>query len=129
MASLPTPAPSVRPPPVTLAVVLSVIAIIGNLAGLALPTGDEEAPPLAAVILSSIVPAVAGIPAVIGLWLLRRWGFVLTVVVTVLNLLSAMIGVVAAPTVAIQILSAVAVLLTVVILVLVLRPEARRAYR
>lgn len=119
--------PAARPMPVTVAIVLSLVNIIGNFVGFALPTGGEAVPTI--VIVSSIVLGVAGIPAVVGLWLLRRWGFILTLVVTALNLLSALPGIPAGPTAAIKVFSVVFALISVVIIVLVTRPEARRVYR
>ncbi len=112
---------------VMVAVVLSVVNVIGNFVSFALPTGGETVPTF--VIVSSIVLGVAGIPVVVGLWLLRRWGFILTLVVTALNLLSALPGILVGPTTAIKVFSVVAVLISVDIIVLVTRPEARRAHR
>ncbi len=127
MASLPAPAPSVRPMPVTLAVILTLLTVVANFAGFALPTGGESVPAL--VIVSSIVLGVAGIPAAIGLWLLRKWGYVLTMIVAALNLLTAIPGIPAGPTTAIKVFSAVFVVVSIAILVLAARPEARRIYR
>jgi len=126
MATLRASAPLTRPMPVTLAVILSVLVVIANFVGFALPTGDEAVPLV--VILGGIIPGVAGIPAAIGLWLLRRWGFILTVVVTAVNLLTALPGPFLGPTAAIKIFSVAMALASVAILVLVTRPEARRAY-
>lgn len=126
MASLRASAPSTRPMSVTIAVILSVVCIIANFVGLALPSGGEDVPVF--VIVLSIVPGVLGIPAAIGLWLLRRWGFILTLVVMALNVLG-VIGVFAAPTAAIRIFSAAFTVISIAVIVLVLRPDARRAYR
>ncbi len=126
MATLRASAPLTRPMPVTLAVILSVLVVIANFAGFALPTGGEAVPLV--VILGSIIPGVVGIPAAIGLWLLRRWGFILTVVGTAVNLLTALPGPFLGPTAAIKIFSVAMALASVAILVLVTRAEARRAY-
>jgi uncharacterized membrane protein (DUF2068 family) len=112
--------------PVTIAVALSVLSIVGNAAGFALPTGGQSVP--AIIVVSSIILIVAGIPAVIGLWMLRRWGYILTLVVTALNLLSGLPGIPAGTTAAIKVSSAFFVVVSIAILVLVTRPEARRAY-
>lgn len=127
MASLRASAPLGRPMIVTLAVVISVLNVIGNFAGFALPTGGADVPVI--VVISAIVLGVAGIPAASGLWMLRQWGFILTLVVAALNLLSAVPGIPAGPTAAIKVFSAVFALVSIAILVLVLLPEARRAYR
>src|SRR6476469_2959876 len=126
MASLRASAPLARPMPVTVAVILSVLLVIGNFAGFALPTGGQDVPVF--VIVSSIVLGVAGIPAAIGLWMLRKWGYILTLVVAALNVIFSIPGIPAGPTAAIKIFSAVFGIISIAIIVLVLRPEARRAY-
>jgi uncharacterized membrane protein (DUF2068 family) len=126
MASLRASTPLARPMPVTIAVILSVLNVIGNFAGFALPTGGADVPVI--VVVSSIVLGVAGIPAAIGLWMLRRWGYILTLVVTALNVLASIPGIPAGPTTAIKVFSAVFGVISVAIIVLVLRPESRRAY-
>ena len=127
MASPRASAPSARPQSVIVAVVLSVLLVIASFAGFALPTGGDDVP--AIVIISGIVLGVAGIPAALGLWLLRRWGFILTLIVMVLNVLTSLPGIPVGPTLAIKVFSALFLLGSLAVLVLVLRPEARRAYR
>lgn len=127
MSSLPLSTTHTRPLAITGAVALSVLGILGNFAGAALPSGDNEVPKL--VIVLGIILGVVGIPAAIGLWQLRKWGMILTVAVTTLNLLSAAPGVVAGPSTGIQILAGVGVLISALTIVLVLLPDARRAYR
>jgi uncharacterized membrane protein (DUF2068 family) len=113
---------------VSIAVVLSLLVTIINLISPAFPHGSgPHKEPMVAIILA-VVFGVVGIAAAIGLWLLRRWGYFLTLVVTALNLLSMIPGVVFGPTVWIKVLSAVLILVCIAILVLVRRPEARRAY-
>jgi hypothetical protein len=113
--------------PVAIAAVLSVLAVVGNLAGFALPTDGKSVPAL--VVIGTIVLSAAGIPAAIGLWMLRRWGYILTLVVMILNALTGIPGIPAGPTAAIKVFSAVFVLVSVAILVLATRPAPRRAYR
>ncbi len=127
MASPLAATPAARPQPVTVAVVLSVLLIVLNLAALALPTGGEDVP--AFVIISTIVLSAAGIPAAIGLWLLRRWGFILTLIVMALNVLTSLPGIPFGPTPAIKLFAGLFALVSLAVLVLVLRPEARRVYR
>jgi hypothetical protein len=103
-----------------------VLLIVANLAGFALPTNGQSVP--AFVVVSTIVLSVAGIPAAIGLWMLLRWGYILTLVVMALNLLTGLPGIPAGPTAAIKVFSALFVVVSAVILVLATRPEARRAY-
>jgi hypothetical protein len=118
-----------RPAAVTAAVVLSVIVIIGNVISPALPSGsgDEQVPTF--VIVLGVVLGIVGIAAAIGLWQMRKWGMILTVVLMVLNLLSAAPGVAFGPGVGIKIFAAIGVIIPAVVIVLVLLPESRRAYR
>jgi hypothetical protein len=129
MSSLSLPASRARPVAVTLAVALSALLILANLVAPALPAGagDEQVPTV--VIALGVVLGVVGIVAAVGLWLLRRWGVALTVVVTALNLLAAAPGVAFGPSAWIKALSAAAVLACIAVLLLVLLPDARRAYR
>jgi hypothetical protein len=127
MATLRASAPIMRPAPVTAAVILSVVLIIANFAGLFLPANGQSVPLI--VIILSVVPGVAGIPAALGLWQLRRWGYILTLVVTGVNAIAGIPGLPLGPTVVIKVFSVAMTLISVVILVLVTRPEARSAYQ
>src|SRR5262245_27626432 len=85
----PTPSASgARPRVVLIAVVLSVLVLISNLITPMLPrgSGDNRVPAFALIL--SIIFGVAGIAAAIGLWLLRRWGYILILIVTALNLIA-----------------------------------------
>jgi len=112
-----------RPLPVTAAAVLLALISLAGLPGPLLP-GSEVVP--AVVLYSGIVLGVAGLIAAVGLWLLKRWSFWLTIVVSALNLLSAAPGIAFAPG-AVKIVAAVGVLVSAVIIVLVLRSVSRRA--
>jgi hypothetical protein len=129
MSALPVSATRTRPTAVTAAVILSVLIIIGNAIGPALPSGsgDDQVPIF--IIVLGVVLGIVGIAAAVGLWLLRKWGMILTVVVSVLNLLSAAPGIAFGPSVGIKILAAVGTVVPALIIVLVLLPESRRAYR
>jgi len=107
-----------------IAVALSVIAVIANFATLAIPA-DEDIP--TEVIVIAVVLGVIGIIAAVGLWILRRWGRILTIVVAVLNLLSALPGIAFAPEIAFKIISAAFVIISAYILYLMWRPEVRQA--
>ncbi len=107
----------------TVAAVLMALISLAALPGPLLP-GSEAVP--AVVLYSGIVLGVAGLIACVGLWLLKRWSFWLTIGVSALNLLSAAPGIAFAPG-AVKIVAAVAVLVSAVILVLVFRPVSRRA--
>lgn len=126
----PTPAASrPRPTTVVLVVALSALMIVGNLVSPALPQGEGDDKVPTFVIVLGVVLGLLGIVAAVGLWLLRRWAMVLTLAVTALNLLSSAPGVAFGPEAWVKVLAAVSVLVGIAIVVLVTRPEARRAYR
>ena len=95
-----------------------------SLPGPLLP-GSEEVP--AVVFYGGIVLGIVGLVGAVGLWMLKKWGFWLTVVVSVLNLLSAAPGVVFAPSSALKALAAVGVVVPALIIVLVVLPSSRQA--
>lgn len=114
---------STRPLPVAVAAILMVLISLAGLPGPLLP-GSEEVP--AVVIYGGIVLGILGIVAAVGLWMLKNWGFWLTIVVSVLNILSAAPGVAFAPG-ALKVLALVGVVVPAVIIVLVVIPTSRRA--
>jgi hypothetical protein len=112
-----------RPLPVTVAAILMALISLVGLPGPLLP-GSEEVP--AVVIYGGIVLGVVGLVATVGLWMLKKWGFWLTVVVSVLNLLSAAPGVAFAPG-ALKAFAVVGVVVPALIIVLVVLPTSRQA--
>jgi uncharacterized membrane protein (DUF2068 family) len=119
-----------RPLPVTMAAVL--LALFSVLIDLSFPLWANAIPrerglPLAVVYLSVAV-SVAGLVGAAGLWMLRRWGIWLAIVVCVLNILDGASGVAGAPTAALRVASTAVVLVFVLIIVLVVLPDSRRAY-
>lgn len=84
-----------RPLPVTIAAILMALISLVGLPGPLLP-GAEEVP--AVVVYGGIVLGILGLVAAVGLWMLKRWSFWLTIVVSVLNILSAAPGLAFAPT-------------------------------
>jgi hypothetical protein len=79
------------------------------------------------VLYSGIVLGVGGLVASAGLWMLKKWGLWLTIIVNVLGALSAAPGLVVAPYAALGAAALVGVLISVLILVLVVLPSSRRA--
>ncbi len=110
--------------PVTVAAILMALVSLLGLPGPLLP-GSEEVP--AVVVYGGIVLGIVGLVAAIGLWMLKKWGLWLTIVVSVLNILSAAPGVAFAPNAAMQTAAAVGVLVPALIIVLVVLPGSRRA--
>jgi hypothetical protein len=113
-----------RPVPVTVAAVIQALFSLLSLPGPLLP-GSEGVP--AVVLYSGVVLAVVGLVASAGLWMLKKWGLWLTIIVNALGAISAAPGVVAAPNAALQAAALVGVLISVLIIVLVVLPPSRRA--
>jgi hypothetical protein len=113
-----------RPLPVTAAAVIQVLFSLLSLPGPLLP-GSEGVP--AVVLYSGIVLGVAGLVASAELWMLKKWGLWLTILINVLGGLSAALGVSAAPNAALQAAATVGVLISVLVIVLVVLPSYRRA--
>lgn len=111
-----------RPRPVTVAMGCLVLLMIGNVAGPLLPSSEGA-------IAFGVVSALIAIVAAWGLWTMRRWGRVMTIVVAALNLLSDAPAVVAGSTALIKVVAGLTALVCVLIIVCLTRLEARRAYR
>src|SRR5215212_1207989 len=119
-----------RPLPVAVAaILLALFSVLFDLSfplwAEAIPRGDEVP---ALVVYTSVVVGVAGLVGAAGLWMLRKWGVWLTIIVCVLNLLDAAGGVVGAPNAALQVASAIGVLGFALIIVLVVLPPSQRAF-
>ena len=112
---------STRPLPVTVAAILMALISLAGLPGLLLP-GSEEVP--AVVIYGGIVLGIVGLVATVGLWMLKNWSFWLTIVVSVLNILSAAPGVAFAPG-AVKIFALIGVVVPALIIVLIVLPSSR----
>jgi Flp pilus assembly protein protease CpaA len=82
----------------------------------------------AAAIYIGVVEGIAGLVGAAGLWLLRKWGFWLTIVVSVLDILDAVPGILFAPNAALQFAATVTVLGLVLVIVLVALPTSRHAF-
>jgi hypothetical protein len=95
---------------------------------------------LVLLILLNLVPlAIEGMPAVFvygaltlggaaGLWMLKKWGIWLSIVVWALNLVSAAPGIPFAPDAALRVAALVTVLFSALIIVLVVLLTSRRAF-
>src|SRR5829696_4343720 len=97
-----------RPLPVTVAAIAQALFSLLSLPGPLLP-GSKGVP--AVVLYSGIVLGVGGLVASAGLWMLKKWGLSLTIIVNVLGALSAAPGLVAAPNAALQASALVEVLI------------------
>jgi hypothetical protein len=113
-----------RPLPVTVAAILLVLFSLTNLLSPFLPM--EGVP--AVVVYLGVALGVASLLAAAGLWMLKRWALWLTIVVSVLNILSAAPGLSFAPNVMLRVAATVTVVGFAVIVLLVVLPNSRRAY-
>ena len=114
-----------RPQAVSAAAVLLALFSVLNLL---LPLFPIEGIPAIAPYLA-VVEGAAGLLGAIGLWMLRKWGIWLTVIVSVLNVVDAAGGIVGAPNTALQVAATITVVGFVLIVVLVVLPSSRRAFR
>ena len=113
-----------RPLPVAVAAIAQALFSLLSLPGPLLP-GSEGVP--AVVLYSGIVLGVGGLVASAGLWMLKKWGLWLTIIVNVLGALSAAPGLVVAPNAALGAAALVGILISALIIVLVVLPSSRRA--
>ena len=113
-----------RPQTVTVATILLALFSVLNVL---FPFFPVEGIPAAAVY-TGVVAGAAGLVGAAGLWLLRKWGLGISVIVSVLNILDAAPGVAFAPNAALQVAATVTVLGFVLVLVLVVLPTSRRAF-
>jgi uncharacterized membrane protein (DUF2068 family) len=120
---------SPRPLPLTVAAVLMALFSLMNFPGpwWYLVPGAVEATPTI-VIYSGIVLGLVGLVATVGLWMLKRWGLWLTIVVCVVNILLNVFGLAVVPTVALQVAIVVQTIGFVLAIVLVVLPDSRRAF-
>jgi len=109
---------------VTIAAILLALLSLANLFSPLFLVGG----PPAFVIYLSVVLGVAGLLAAAGLWMLKRWSLWLTIIVSVLNILSAAPGLAFAPTPTLRVLATIGVVGFALVVVLAVLPRSRRAY-
>ena len=110
-----------RPLSVTVAAVVLVLLSLFKLVPLAI----EGMP--AVFVYGALALGAAGLVGAAGLWMLKKWGIWLTIVVCVLNILDGASGVVGAPNAALQVISTVIVVVFALIIVLVVLPSSQRS--
>ena len=115
-----------RPRAVTWAVSLTVVSALATFPAFLLP-GSDEVP--GAVIVISIVFAIALLVGAWGLWQLRRWGAIATFVLTALNAIATVPAFFERPSGWIVATAALFMPIAIAVLVLLLTPSARRSYR
>ncbi len=126
MSAAATTSSAVRPTSVTLATILRVVTLVASTLTPLLPHGDEI--PGEAIVITTVLAGVM-LVGTWGLWNLRRWGAILTFVLTTLSVLSA---IPASGEISGGWLIAALLILTpieIAILVLIALPSSRRTYR
>jgi hypothetical protein len=121
-----------RARPNTVAIAAAMLAVNGITSlvqGVAgdLPPGTEAIPQV--VIAVGVATTLLGLAAAYGLWMLRRWGFVLTLIVCVVSIVSAVPGLFIAPNRTLWASAIAGILVYAFILALVLLAPSRRAFR
>ena len=118
-----------RPLPVTVAAILLVLLSLANFPWLydfLFAAGEFEGPP-AFILYSGYVVGVAGFVTAVGLWMLQKWSYWVTIVVCVLNFLFGLPPLLLLPGAALKAFIAVGEVVAVLIIVLVVLPDSRRA--
>ncbi len=116
--------------PVTVAAILVAIFSVMNFPGpwwYAIPGAMEETPMF--VVYVAIVLGIVGLVAAVGLWMLRRWGLWLTIVVSVVNILFNVSGLFMVLSGGLKAAIAVQTIGFVLAIVLVVLPDSRRAFQ
>jgi hypothetical protein len=76
----------------------------------------------------AILLGLIGLVAVYGLWKAKRWGMIVALIVSLLNVLAAAPSFVVQPSPPVVVIGSVMLAISVLIIVLILLPSARRAY-
>jgi uncharacterized membrane protein (DUF2068 family) len=114
-----------RPVTVIFAIVLLTLLSLFSLTAGVLPEAIKP-PPF--IIYTALVLGIGGLIAVVGLWKLKRWGLLLTIIVSAVSSLSAAPGLFAAPSVAGKLISLGLVVFYALVVVLVVLPASRKAF-
>ncbi len=112
-----------RPGPVTVAFVLLALLSMLNFVSPFLPTDY----PTIVLFLGGAL-GVVGLLAAAGLWQMRRWGLLVTIIASVLNILLAAPGIFAEPHATGKLLAGVTTVGFALVIVLVMRSNSRRAF-
>jgi hypothetical protein len=116
-----------RPPTVTVSAILLVLLSLSDFPWLyqLLFPGAEEPP--AFLLYLGYVVGIVGLVVAIGLWMLKKWSFWATIIVSVLNFLFGLPGLLFAPGAALKTVIALTEVVAVLVIVLVMLPASRRA--
>ena len=116
-----------RPQGVTIAAILLVLLSLFNFPWPWLLLFPWAQPPPAFVFYTGFALGIVGLVVAVGLWMMKAWSYLATNMVCVLNLFSGAPGVVFGPTDGVRVLNAVLEVVALLIIVLVVLPDSRRA--
>jgi hypothetical protein len=114
-----------RPANVTSASILLILLSLFDLSASFQP--DTIKPPQPIIILALVV-GIVGLIAVVGLWSTQRWGWLVTVILSVFEMLGTVSGIFLAPTVGGKSISVGLIVGYGLVLVLVTLPATRKAF-
>ena len=114
-----------RPTVVTTAAVLLLLL---SLFSLSTPIQPASIQPPLPVIIWALVVGVAGLVAVVGLWGLKRWSWLMTVILAAVSSLAAAPGIFAAPDVVGKSISVALIVLYALVFVLVMLRATRQTF-
>ena len=114
-----------RPANVTTASILLILLSLFNLSASFQP--DVIKPPLP-IIIWALVVGIIGLIAALGLWSTKRWGWLVTVILSVFNALGTISGIFLAPTVASKAISVGFIVGYGLVLIVVTPPTTRKAF-
>jgi len=115
-----------RPTAIGVAVAITVFTALATFPSFLLPGADEVPTP---VIVISVIGCLVQIYGAWGLWQLRRWGAILTFVLTFLNVLLTVPAITEAPSGWLVAFAVISIPISIVALVLIALPSSRRVYR
>jgi uncharacterized membrane protein (DUF2068 family) len=111
---------------VSIAVAIAVIMALSTPLMFILP-GADDIP--AGAIAIGVAASVITLVSAWGLWNLRRWGAIVTFVVTLLNLVAALPGLLDPPSAWLAASIVISIPLSLAVLILIALPSSRRSYR
>jgi len=113
-----------RPVTVTIAMILFLLLAAFSLFTFFAPGG----PPAVIRYYALVVAGIGGVIALVGLWMLKRWGLWLTIIISAATILTSVPGLWMAPDVVGKSISVALIVVNAVVLVLLTRPATRAAF-
>ena len=116
-----------RPQSVSVAAILLVLLSLSDFPWLYELLFPMTVEPPAFILYSGYVLGIVGLVVAIGLWMLQKWSLWAAIIISVLNFLFGLPGLLFAPGAALKALIALTEVVAVLVIVLVMLPASRRA--